>query len=183
MCVRSGTERPRSSSDSTSESQKLNKVWANPKDLSLGTFLKRVKKSPKGSAKSLSRQILCIFISPTTGWATGQTENARCVNRICVNALLTLTALIYIYISAVKWLIACVYVYVYIYTHTHTHTVEVKSLHTPCRICKMLIIYQVRGIIQNAWYCLFSTDLNNIFHIKDVLCNCIYNKYKLRRVI
>ncbi len=47
-------------------------------------------------------------ISPTTGGATGQTENMRCVNRalnkisavkgICVINMLTLTALIYIYI-------------------------------------------------------------------------------------
>ncbi len=47
---------------------------------------------------------MCISFSPTTGWATGQTDNKRCVNRtliklvplkgICVNALLTLTALI-----------------------------------------------------------------------------------------
>ncbi len=27
---------------------------------------------------------------------------------------------------------------------------------------------KIRGIIQNACYCLFSTDLNNIFHIKDI---------------
>ncbi len=42
---------------------------------------------------------LCISISPTRGWTTGQTENTRCVNRalkklvplkwVCVNALLT----------------------------------------------------------------------------------------------
>ncbi len=31
-----------------------------------------------------------------------------------------------------------------------------------------VLFYQVRGIIQNACYCLFSTDLNEIFHIKDV---------------
>ncbi len=54
----------------------------------------------------------------------------------------------------------CVYIYIYIY-------IEVKSLHITCRICKMLIILP-RGIIQNACYCLCSTDLNNIFHIKDV---------------
>ncbi len=27
---------------------------------------------------------------------------------------------------------------------------------------------KIRGIIQNACYCLFSTDLNKIFHKKDV---------------
>ncbi len=25
---------------------------------------------------------LCIYISPTTGWATGQTENTACVNKM-----------------------------------------------------------------------------------------------------
>ncbi len=65
----------------------------------LGTFLKG-KKSLKGAT-------LCISISPTTGWATGQTENTCCVNRalikwvpiklICINEL-TLTALINTYI-------------------------------------------------------------------------------------
>ncbi len=33
---------------------------------------------------------------------------------------------------------------------------------------KFRLFYQVRGIIQNACYCLFCTDLNEIFHIKDV---------------
>ncbi len=32
---------------------------------------------------------------------------------------------------------------------------------------KCLLFYQLRGIVQNACYCLFITDLN-IFHIKDV---------------
>ncbi len=45
------------------------------------------------------------------------------------------------------------------------NTVEVKSLHSPFSICK---ISKIRGIIQNVCYCLFSTDLNKIFHIKDV---------------
>ncbi len=33
---------------------------------------------------------------------------------------------------------------------------------------KLFIFFQVRGIIQNACYCLFNTDLNKIIHIKDV---------------
>ncbi len=33
---------------------------------------------------------------------------------------------------------------------------------------KCWLFYQVRGIIQNACFCLFSTDLNKIFHIKYV---------------
>ncbi len=52
----------------------------------------------------------------------------------------------------------CVYVYVY--------TVEVKSFHTPCRICKMLIILPSKRDHTKCYYCLFSTDLNNICHIK-----------------
>ncbi len=47
--------------------------------LGLGAFLKG-KRSLKGSAMLLSWQ-LCISISPTKGWATGQTGNTRCVNR------------------------------------------------------------------------------------------------------
>ncbi len=66
------------------------------------------KKVAKGVCNVVKLATLCISISPTKGWATGQTGNTRCVNRalkklvplklICVNALLTLTALIYIYI-------------------------------------------------------------------------------------
>ncbi len=33
---------------------------------------------------------------------------------------------------------------------------------------KCWLFYQVRRIIQNACYCLFSTDLNKIFHKKYV---------------
>ncbi len=61
------------------------------------------KKVAKGVCNVAKLSTLCISISPTTGWATGQTGNTRCVNRalkklvplkwICVNAL-TLTALI-----------------------------------------------------------------------------------------
>ncbi len=57
------------------------------------------KKVAKGVCNVTKLATLCISISPTTGWATGQTENTRCVNRalkklvplkwICVNALLT----------------------------------------------------------------------------------------------
>ncbi len=68
-CVRALGEKTSRSSGSTGDSQKLG----------LGTFLKG-KKSLKGSAMLLSWQH-CISISPTTGWATGQTENTRCVNR------------------------------------------------------------------------------------------------------
>ncbi len=79
------------------ESRRLNKVWA--------LFFLREKKCVKGVCSAAKLAILCISISPTTGWATGQTENTRCVNHalitfvplkwICVNAL-NLTALNYL---------------------------------------------------------------------------------------
>ncbi len=52
-------------------------------------------------------------------------------------------------------------------------TVEVKSLHSPFRICNLIILIntnfsKIRGIIQNACYFLFSTALIEIFHIKYV---------------
>ncbi len=57
------------------------------------------KKVAKGVCNVAKLATLCISISPTMGWATGQTENTRCVNHalkkwvplklICVNALLT----------------------------------------------------------------------------------------------
>ncbi len=47
---------------------------------------------------------------------------------------------------------------------------QLKSkVYTPlAESAKFRLFYQVRGITQNACYCLFSTDLNKIFHIKDV---------------
>ncbi len=39
------------------------------------------KKVAKGVCNVAKLATLCISISPTTGWATGQTENTRCVNR------------------------------------------------------------------------------------------------------
>ncbi len=69
MCARweSKTSRSRGS---TGDSQKLG----------LGAFLKG-KKVAKGVCNVAKLATLCISISPTTGWATGQTENTRCVNR------------------------------------------------------------------------------------------------------
>ncbi len=79
-------------------------------DLALARLYRRVsetrfgrffegKKVAKGVCNVAKYTTLCISISPTTGWATGQTGNTRCVNRalkklvplklICVNALLT----------------------------------------------------------------------------------------------
>ncbi len=56
-------------------------------------------KVAKGVCNVPKLATLSISISPTRGWATGQTENTRCVNRalkklvplkwVCVNALLT----------------------------------------------------------------------------------------------
>ncbi len=69
MCARAGRARPHARC-STSDSQKLG----------LGAFLKG-KKVAKGVCNVAKLATLCISISPTTGWATGQTENTRCVNR------------------------------------------------------------------------------------------------------
>ncbi len=76
----------------------------------LGRFFEG-KKVAKGVCNVSKLATLCISISPTMGWATGQTENTLCVNHalkkwvplkwICVNAL-TLTALIYIHTLPLK---------------------------------------------------------------------------------
>ncbi len=39
------------------------------------------KKVAKGVCNVAKLATLCISISPTTGWATGQTENTHCGNR------------------------------------------------------------------------------------------------------
>ncbi len=39
------------------------------------------KKVAKGVCNVAKLATLCISISPTMGWATGQTGNTRCVNR------------------------------------------------------------------------------------------------------
>ncbi len=94
VCARAVKARPRARASVLAESQRLNKVW---------------KKVAKGVCNVAKLATPCISISPTTGWATGQTENMRCVNHaliklvplkwICVNALLTLTALLWIFID------------------------------------------------------------------------------------
>ncbi len=68
----------------------------------------------------------------------------------------------------------CVYIY----------KVEVKSLHTPCRICKMLIILPSKRD-HNSLHFVFSTDLNKICHIKDVYMrennSLIYKNYPVQK--
>ncbi len=59
---------------STSDSQRLNKVWA----------LFEGKKVTKGVCNVAKFATLCISISSTTGRATGQTENMRCANRTLI---------------------------------------------------------------------------------------------------
>ncbi len=49
----------------------------------LRVFLKE-KKVAKGVCNVAKLATLCISISPTTGWATGQTENTLCVNRTLI---------------------------------------------------------------------------------------------------
>ncbi len=68
VCTRWESKTLRSRS-STGDSQKLG----------LGTFFKG-KKVAKGVCNVVTLARLCISISQTTGWATGQTENTRCVN-------------------------------------------------------------------------------------------------------
>ncbi len=60
--------------------------------------------------------------------------------------------------------------YIYIFTNVYIfvlHTfIQLKSkvyMHPVVESAKCWLFYQVRGIIQNACYCLFSTDLNKIF--------------------
>ncbi len=84
MCWESKTLR-----SSTGDSRRLNKVWAL-------YFRENVAKGVCNVAKLAT---LCTSISPPTSWATGQTENMRCVNLaliklvplkgICINTLLT----------------------------------------------------------------------------------------------
>ncbi len=64
----------KTSRGSTGDSQRLNKVWA----------LFGEKKVTKGVCNFAKLATMCISISPTTGWATGQTENKRCLNRALV---------------------------------------------------------------------------------------------------
>ncbi len=52
-----------------------------------------------------------------------------------------------------------IYLYLQLKSKVYMHLAE---------SAKCWLFYQVRGIIQNACYCVFSTDLNKIFHIKDV---------------
>ncbi len=88
----------------------------------------------------------------------------------------------------------CIYIYIYTHytnTHTHTHahhTVVLISLYTPCRMCNMLIIEKIRGIMKIACYFLFSTILNKLFHITDVYIystrqnnNWINKKYPIQK--
>ncbi len=46
------------------------------------------KKVAKGVCNVAKLATLCVSISPTTGRATGQTENTRCVNRVLKNECL-----------------------------------------------------------------------------------------------
>ncbi len=63
VCARAGRARPRATVPVTR----------------FGRFFEG-KKVAKGVCNVAKLATLCISISPTTGWATGQTENTRCVN-------------------------------------------------------------------------------------------------------
>ncbi len=47
-----------------------------------------------------------------------------------------------------------------VYTHLFTHTLQ--------NLQNVNYFTKIRGIIQNTCYCLFSTDLNKIFHLRDI---------------
>ncbi len=55
------------------------------------------KKVAKGVCNAAKLATLCISISPTMGWATGQTENKHCVNKI--SAVFNAFTLAYFYAS------------------------------------------------------------------------------------
>ncbi len=63
-----------SSRGSTYDSQRINKVQR---------FFEG-KNVTKGVCNVAKLATLCITISPTMGWATGQTENMCCVNRALI---------------------------------------------------------------------------------------------------
>ncbi len=64
------------------------------------------------------------------------------------------------------------YIFIYIYSWSQKFTYTFQNLQNVNYFNKIMhyfaYIIKIRGIIQNACYCLFSTDLNKIFHIKDV---------------
>ncbi len=65
VCARAGRARPR--------------AYAAVPVTRFGRFFEG-KKVAKGVCNVAKLATLCISISPTTGWAMGQTENTRCVN-------------------------------------------------------------------------------------------------------
>ncbi len=78
--------------------QDLARLYQRFSETRFGRFFEG-KNVAKGVCNVAKLATLCISISPIMGWATGQTENTRCVNRalkklvplkrFCVNALLT----------------------------------------------------------------------------------------------
>ncbi len=73
MCVRTLGVDSKTSRGSTGDSQRLG----------LGRFFEG-EIDAKGVCTAAKLATLCISISPTTGWATGQAENMRCVNRTLI---------------------------------------------------------------------------------------------------
>ncbi len=68
--------------------------------------------------------------------------------------------LIYLYILEIYlYIIVCVCAYIQLKSKVYIHLAESANIN---------YFTKIRGIIQNACYCLFSTDLNKIFHIKYV---------------
>ncbi len=69
----------------------------------------------KGVCNVSKLATLCISISPTTGWATGQTENTCCVNRALKKLVFALTRYIYFYTISDFLLFLCISLFYYYY--------------------------------------------------------------------
>ncbi len=92
--MRIGTQRERERCVHALGEQDLAQQYRRFSETRFGRFFEG-KKVAKGVCNVAKLATLCISISPATGRATGQTENALTLT--VINAL-TLTALIYIYI-------------------------------------------------------------------------------------
>ncbi len=80
------------------------------------------------------------------------------------------------------------FIYLFIYIYIYIQLKSKMYIHL-AESAKCWLFYQVRGITQNACYCLFSTDLNKIFHIKDVYMlftrennSYIYKNYPFQKI-
>ncbi len=82
MCAlnRADAEREREREREREQDLALARQYRRFSETRFGRFFEG-KKVAKGVCNVAKLATLCISISPTTGWATGQTGNTRCVNR------------------------------------------------------------------------------------------------------